>query len=276
MKSLLKYFVLFISLVIGQILAGMLTITFIPMNFTSVSDGPLDANQSLIVVSALYALTLGTIASRLEGNVYARIAVLFATIYGIEGIQGGVEAVYFNKYLKLPTNTILFIFVSNAIKSIFASIAAALLWRKNANNFDTSISKIIIKSTIIAAIYVVVYFSAGEIIAWQSSELRNYYSNGVSIDKFNLSILQLCRGYGWAALAALIVKTTSGSHTSKVLLVGAAFSTFLSVNLLFPVNFMPWDVRKMHMIEVGLSNFIFGIIAAAILLAPKLNTKSFK
>jgi hypothetical protein len=61
------------------------------------------------------------------------------------------------------------------------------------------------------------------------------------------------------------------------LLVGLAFAGFMIPELLLPNPIMPWPVRSVHMVEVGVSNFLFGAITALLLqlgartaeLAPK-------
>ena len=50
------------------------------------------------------------------------------------------------------------------------------------------------------------------------------------------------------------------------LLVGLAFSGFMIPDLLLPNPFMPWPVRVAHIVEVGVSNTVFGVIAAWLLL----------
>ena len=45
-----------------------------------------------------------------------------------------------------------------------------------------------------------------------------------------------------------------------------AFSVLMALPLLYPNPLMPWPVRQVHLIEVGVSNFLFGVLAALIML----------
>ncbi|MBW8881681.1 MAG: hypothetical protein JF615_09750 [Asticcacaulis sp.] len=121
----------------------------------------------------------------------------------------------------------------------------------------------------ISPIYVVFYFGAGAMIAWQSPAVRDYYAQGTSFEMLPLVALQFFRGALWAALAAIAVKSVSGPAVLRTLTVGLAFALFTVPILLYPNAFMPWPVREMHLIEVGSSNFLFGVLTGFILLVGK-------
>jgi ABC-type Co2+ transport system permease subunit len=65
----------------------------------------------------------------------------------------------------------------------------------------------------------------------------------------------------------LLVRALRGSLWEKAALLGLALSVIMDLQLLFPNPVMPWPVRSVHMVEVGVSNFVFGVLAAAIVLS---------
>ena len=72
-------------------------------------------------------------------------------------------------------------------------------------------------------------------------------------------------GRRFSALAWLLVRSLSGPAWQAALLVGLAFAGLMAPALLFPNPAMPWPVRWVHMVEIGVSNFLFGLIAAFVL-----------
>jgi hypothetical protein len=66
----------------------------------------------------------------------------------------------------------------------------------------------------------------------------------------------------------LLVRYLSGASWRVGALVGLAFGGFMIPDLLFPNPIMPWPVRSVHMVEVGISNLVFGIGAAWLLRWP--------
>ena len=85
------------------------------------------------------------------------------------------------------------------------------------------------------------------------------------LDLAHLAGLQIARGLVWGALAWLLARSLSGPDWKAALLVGLAFAGLMAPVLLFPNPAMPWPVRWVHMVEIGVSNFLFGLIAAFVL-----------
>jgi hypothetical protein len=73
----------------------------------------------------------------------------------------------------------------------------------------------------------------------------------------------------WAGLALLIAATISGPARSRAVLAGLAFAVFMVGPLLYPNAFMPWAVRQVHLVEIGTSNLLFGLVAVLLLTRSK-------
>jgi len=266
MKFALKILGLWLALLIGQVGGGMIAAAIAPLPPAGAADGPLSAPVAMLVITAIYAVMLAALAARLRWDFWGRTAVLFGVLYGVETIQAGIEAIYFNTYLKLAINTLIVMFVGGAIKSAVAALAGAWLWRASRTQEMKPLGGLVWKFPLIAVLYIAVYFTAGALIAWQGAEVRAYYGQGMHIDQVQLAGLQFVRGLLWAALALIIVRSVDAGIGVRALLTGGAFAVFLSVSLLYPIGFMPWAVRKMHLLEVFSSDLVFGVLAALILM----------
>jgi len=114
-------------------------------------------------------------------------------------------------------------------------------------------------------LYLVFYFSAGMILQMSYPELMDFYKD--KIPPFDLMILtQFPRGFLFALTTILILYTSKLSILKKALLVGFIFSILGAIAPLIPANdFMPRNIRFVHGIEVGISNFLYGIVLSYLL-----------
>ena len=264
-KFLLKCAGAWIALLVGQVLGGLVTAAIAPGAGAMGHDGPLSEAMAFPVVAAIFALVLGALASRIRWSGWRRGLVLFCVLYVVGTVLSQIEAVYFNSYLKLPLATTLGALAGDVIKAAVASAACALLWR-DAGPPAERIGGLWWKLPPLSLLYVIVYFGAGALIAWQGAAVRKFYGQGLHIDSGQLALLQIFRGAIWAGLALLLAKALTGRRWQRAALTGAAFSAFMAAQLLYPISFMPWDVRKFHILEVGSSNFLFGLLCVFVLM----------
>ncbi|QAY77312.1 hypothetical protein [Sphingosinicella sp. BN140058] len=256
-KTLLVWAALTIGMIAGALVAAL------PQG-KAIVDGPFTSGQALLLANALLALTIAVLAPRIAGRIWQRALTLFVLLYCVETLLSVIEALYFQRYLGLPAGLLGGLAVINVVKSALAAGAAAWLWRapEAPQRHPRGLAW---KLPVLALAYVGFYFGAGEFIAFQSEIVRAYYGNALEIDRFNLALLQIGRGAIWAGLAWLLARTLVGSLTARMLLTGLAFSLFMIVPLLFPSEFMPWSVRSVHMIEIGVSNLLYGLFAGWLL-----------
>lgn len=256
-KTLLVWAALTIGMIVGALAAAL------PPG-KAILDGPLNQGQALLVANALLALTIALLAPRIAGRTWQRAMTLFVLLYCIETLLSVIEAFYFQRYLGLPAGLLGGLAVINLVKSALAAGAAAWLWRAPEAT-QSHPRGLAWKLPFLAVAYVGFYFCAGEFIAFQSGIVRAYYGNALEIDRANLALLQIGRGAIWAGLAWLLARILIGSPAARMLLTGLAFSLFMIVPLLFPSEFMPWSVRRVHMVEIGVSNLLYGLLAAWLL-----------
>jgi len=262
--AVLKTLVLWVVLLLGTVLAGMLVPVDLP---PPRADGPLTSGQALLVVDGLMAVALALVAGQARVRGVRLGVLLFAAAFAIGTIMLQLETLWFNDSLKLPLIVIGELSAVNAIQMALAAVAAALLFRPKAAEASPVPAKLLRRVVIMALLYVVLYYTAGFFIAWQSEAVRNYYQNGAHIPFLPTVAFQIFRGTLWALIALYIVSRLQGSLLSRALIMGVLFSVLTAAQLLFPTSFFPWAVRSAHLMEVGLSEFVYGILVTLVLLS---------
>ena len=135
----------------------------------------------------------------------------------------------------------------------------------------------VFKPVLIAAAYIILYWTAGYFIAWQNPELRAFYgSPGDALpfwqhtlntfrDEPGLFPFQALRGLLWALFALPVIYGSKWSRLPTALLVGLFFSIPQNIGHVLANPLMPLaSVRFSHMIETAISTFIFGVIVASL------------
>jgi len=255
---------LWLVLVIGMVVGGLLFFRGAP---AITPDGPFDAGQAMLVVNGGVAVVLALLAERSRLRGFALGVTLAAALYGIETVMSLIEAVVFNNDLKMPLDSVWKGALSGLVRDALAGVAIALMWRGQTAEVPLALRGLGWKFPVIAVLYIVCYFVAGTFIAWQSAEVRAFYANVGDISLPYLVGVQFVRGLMWAAIVLLLMRALRGGLWAKALLSGLALSLLMDLQLLYPNAVMPWPVRSVHMVEVGISNFVFGALAAAILLS---------
>ena len=250
------------ALLAGNV-AGGLVVT-LPGPAAPAADGPLGAGPALLLANALFAVLLAALAERMAGPAWRRALTLFVILYTVETLLSTIEGFFFGAFLHMPAGLLGGVAAINAVKSAVACLAIFWLWRGRGPEVSAP-GGLAWKLPLIVLLYVVFYFGAGILIAWQSEAVRTYYLNGAGIDNRAVALLQLGRGAIWAGLAWLVARSLGGSAIAKGLFAGLAFAIFMDAPLLFPNPFMPWTVREVHLVEIGVSNFLFGLLAVLLL-----------
>lgn len=261
-----KFALLWAALYIGQILGGAVsTLLLHPQIPKLTMDGPFGTMDGLAVVTAGYALVMSLLAPRLRGSYRLRAGAQFLILFVVGSLLSEIEAIWFNAYLKLPAAVLAMLPLTAFVQASIGALVAAALWRGK-NEAAERFPGLWWKLPVIIPIYIVFYFGAGALIAWQSPDVRAYYEQGMHIDDLQLALLQVGRGLIWGLTAFVAVRQLTGEKWLRALLTGLAFAVFMAIVLLLPAGFMPWPVRRMHLVEILSSNLLFGILASLILM----------
>ena len=253
--------VLAVVLALGQMAAGTIFFRGSP-GFAS--DGPFGAGSALILVALIDAAILTALARNMGLRGWALGLALGSVLFLVQTGLSLIEAIMFNNDLKMSPKLLGATAIAALVRDAIGGIAIALMWR-GPGAPGSSLRGLAWKLPAAAFFYLFCYFAAGQLIAWQSAEVRAFYAHIGEIDLAHLAGLQIARGLVWGGLAWLLARSLAGPDWKAALLVGLAFAGLMAPVLLFPNPAMPWPVRWVHMVEIGVSNFLFGLIAAFVL-----------
>lgn len=227
-------------------------------------DGPLTGETAFLVVNGVHAAVLAALAAQARIRGAALALFLFTLLFGAQTFLMQIETVFFNEHFGLSLDAIALGVATSAIGAAFGAAMAALVFRP-APAEPPALSGLIWRMPVAAAAYVCFYYAAGIAFVVGSDEAREFYDGFTGFPVAWLPALQFARGMLWALLALLIVRNLKGPLAMRAAMTGLAFSVFGAAQLLYPNPLMPWPVRFVHLIEIGISNAAFGALAAVLL-----------
>jgi hypothetical protein len=81
--------------------------------------------------------------------------------------------------------------------------------------------------------------------------------------------MQVVRGFVLTGIVVVLVRVVRGSRRKLAVLAGATLSIVGGISpLLLPNPYLPDSVRLVHLAEVGVSNFLFGLPAGWLVGSP--------
>jgi len=257
-----------ILLWIAQLAACVVAYKLVPVDLpVPAQDGPLTSMQALLTVSGLIAISLSLLAAKARVRGWRLAVLLFAAQFLIGSAMMQIETVYFNESIRIPLAAIGGIVAQCAIVAAFTAMAGAVLFRPAPGGESMVPANLLPRVAAMAVIYVLLYYGAGFFIAWQSAAVRAFYGNGIHIDLAATVAFQIFRGTLWALIALYIATRMKGSLASRALVMAVLFAVLTAGQLLYPNTQFGWDVRRAHLMEVGSSEFVYGLIATFVLLA---------
>ncbi|MBC8507049.1 MAG: hypothetical protein ISR58_15855 [Anaerolineales bacterium] len=245
------------------------------------------STQMIFLVSATNALILSYLALRSRWHGWKLAGALFLTQYGIETFMSQIETVVFNQALQLTSDQAVTLFVSGFVRAlIFAPLAVVVLGKTHKDeSVATENTRLIFspggwatRLTILAALYTLIYFVFGYFVAWQSPELRQFYSGSTDILPFFahmaralttdpiLVLVQFVRGYLWVLIVLPVVRMFKGGVLETCFALALVLAVLLSDFILFPNPYMPETVRMAHFTELWSSMAFFGALTGWVLL----------
>ncbi len=111
--------------------------------------------------------------------------------------------------------------------------------------------------------YVIAYFTAG-VLAFPF--VQDFYAPQRIPSAASILQMQLVRGLVFSLLVLMLVRDVQGSRRQTALLAGLTLAVLGGVHpLLGPNPYLPAQVRAVHLVEVVVSNFLFGSFAGWLL-----------
>lgn len=246
------------------------------LSTTQEQPAPVEAAKTLLAlltVSLISAAVWTYVLRRSRWSGWKLILCVFFVFYGTSTLMPQIETAYF--VTSLPQGMLPRLFLAGLIMAaVFSPLAVLILGKARGQATDTSTRLImpvnawIVKLSVIAIAYVVIYFTFGYFIAWKSEAVRAYYGGNdpgsfithmFSLVRTEpmLFLLQIARGLLWAAIAVPVIKMMKGVWWEAGLAVALLFA-MTSALLLIPNPLMPPPVRMAHLLETATSNFLFG------------------
>lgn len=134
------------------------------------------------------------------------------------------------------------------------------------------------KLTVLAVIYLILYWSAGYFIAWQNPDLRAFYgSPGEPLSFWDQTVntlrtdpglfpFQILRSMLWVLCALPIIRSSKSNVIITAILLGLFFSVPQNIGHILENPLIPSaGVRLSHMLETAISTFVFGLAVAWLL-----------
>ena len=270
---LFKYFLTVIALVFSIAIGAALSIR-------AETNEPTESNNIVFLIVALInAFVFSYWLYRSEKKGWHLLLYYFIVYFGVNTLMTQVETWFFGDAEGFKGIQKWGIVQMGLINALLFCPLALLIWRKfkkgipfKALDWNISLKKWIGLSLF----YVLIYFLFGYYIAWQSPEVREFYTGNSAIlpffahfqdlfkNGFWIFPFQVLRGLFWIGLGYLIVQVLEKNRWENALVVALIFSmpaTFLWL----PNPYMPEAVRMAHFVETLSSNFIYGLVLGWVL-----------
>jgi hypothetical protein len=268
LKSILLFFIFSILFVVPNIL--------IPLQIKMESQSEYNALMLFILLLTQFSMIIYLIKRlNLWGmKLFLCVVIIF---WGFQTFMAQTETWYFRDAMPAITNEELRnLFLRPLITSVtFIPLAIWMLdrWKQDVNHFESHKPANLNWQQILSlsVAYVVIYFTFGYFVAWQFEEVRIFYSGGSEDAGFFAGLkntlqtnsflfpFQLLRGFLWIMTGLPIIYYLKGSKNEKIMACTILYS-IPAIQLIVDNPFMPQQVRIAHLLEVGTSNGLFGLL----------------
>lgn len=217
----------------------------------------------------LIVLALALVAASSNHNGWKLSGVLFVLYFGINQLNTLDEALLFSVGLK--GHQALSMMGKGFVTSlIFVPLLVLILgcW-KNKPPEDTkplltrSVANWVGRILLGALLYVLCYFAAGMIVF---PFVKDFYT-GINLPgPASVLEMQVFRGLVYVAAGLVVAHGMKGHQARAAIALGLSFPILAGVApLLLPNPFLPVYVRLAHGFEIGVSNFVYGILLGYVL-----------
>jgi hypothetical protein len=242
-----------------------------------------DGGGALLLFCALASAVFTWAVSRSARRGWALVGGVFLAYFGLGTLLPQMESALFLGSRLPPAFVWRLVVMGTLVAALFAPTAVRLLgWRSPSRMVSPPAAPArwgpldwTWRLALLAAVYVAVYFLAGYFIAYRNPEVVAFYHDTdagsflagmhrIATSRPWLFALQALRGVLWVAFVVPFVVWFRGARLELAFLVGSLYVIW-SAMLLVPNPFMPESVRLSHLVETGVSNFVFGCLVGALL-----------
>jgi hypothetical protein len=239
--------------------------------------------KALLAYAFLVSLVIAWIIQSSRWRGLKLIAALVFTFYGLMTFIIQIESIVYLR-AKMPPGLIKDLFVMGAVVALlFVPLAVLIMGKIRWAGQPSAAHAFTLKSqaarfSILAIVYVVLYYLFGYYVAWQNPELRLYYAGTTELNSFYQMMrstatgtpwmlpFQFGRGLLWTLFAYPVIRMLNTSRIETAGIIAALFGVG-SFALLIPNPLMPASVAHSHLWETLLSDLLLGAIVGWVLAA---------
>ncbi len=248
--------------------------------------GLVAGEMGLLIMSVINVLIIMGLILSSHRSGWKLMLSLSVAYYGVVTFLTQIETWYFLSDITVESDLLLRLFIMGLpVAFLFIPLSVWILGKGRSKSGsepwqipDLSAKEWAWKLTLIAVVYVALYWLAGYYIAWQNPELRAFYGSPGVITPFwehtlesfrnepGLFLFQIMRALLWVLFALPVIWGSKLNTWQTAILLGLFFSIPVNVGHILENPLMPHaGVRFSHMIETATSTFIFGVIVAWLL-----------
>jgi hypothetical protein len=253
----------------------LLTVLQVVFGFTFGTEETVTGLGWILLSNLLIVLVLTYAVVRSDAYGLKLAGAVFLLFFGISVFNTQIEAIFFQ--LQIPrTESLNMVLQGLLVALIFSAVVVFLLDKRHkpASKVESrarasiSIIGYVWRFVVCDISYVILYCIAGAIIL---PYVQDFYSNIAqmpAVDK--VLIMQVFRGLIYVIVTLPVIRMIKTKRWEAALMIGLQLSILGGIAPLLPPNpYMPPEIRLVHGIEIGISNFIYGAIIG-LLFASKL------
>jgi hypothetical protein len=239
--------------------------------------------MALAGISVMNSIVVAYILVRSRWAGLKLIVTLWWLLFGVIALMPQIETAVFVR--TVSADFLIRLLLTGAVFSAIFSMLAVAIFNKIRTTGRTgsgawwcqlTLAQWIWRLSVIAMVYVVIYFTFGYFVAWRNPAVAAYYGGSDPGSYFAqlhnvwretpwLPFLQIGRGLLWTSLAIPVIRLMKGRWWEAAMAVSLFFSVVMNTQLLLPNPLMPTEVRMSHLLETATSNFLFGWIVVWLL-----------
>jgi hypothetical protein len=285
---------------LGAVIAFVVSLTVgnmvLPLSKTIVDATPptgiFTTPVALLLSGVVSATILIWAAKRSSFSGLAMWLQLFVLSFGVQTFMMQIETAYFitgvsSNGASHPAFPLLqgnfqvyLLFLHGFVTSLIFTLLVVLLVGgfsrrpRPQTNFTVTADHAVKVGAWLAVVYIVLYMVFGYYVAWQSPDVRLFYSGSTELPsvwnqwaatlmaKPELPVFQYFRGVLWVLCLIPLFRGFSGKRIELVALSALALALLTTAELTFPNPLMPVAVSLAHFREVSISMAIFGALCA--------------
>lgn len=231
---------------------------------------------ALLATCLIHSVTAGYLVIRSRWSGFRLIVTILGLYFGTMAVMSQIEAAYFMPEAVTGTGFKRMLIMQFVVAAVLAPAAVGLFDRGKLPNPPLRVSlrkdAVIRTWTLAALTYVILYLLAGYYFVWTHPIAREFYGGAdapLSLALHSMELvqrqpqlilLQIVRGFLWIGLAVPVVLMWRGPRWEAAIALALLFGVAFPALLLLPNPSMPAPIRMLHLVEVSVTNVLYGLL----------------